>query len=319
MMFNRRSFAFLQVASFLWANTGFVAAQTNPALAVQPDFTNPFISNQSPPTDAGSDQSWADGICQHDPSYGAGYVGARDSSGTWACVLLPDASKPQPCFGERYVDPQTGQPACRPKAVPNCPGSPNVNCDTGKTYLKADSSGPTGACCSTGSTFACSCKDGGSYVYDPLSCPVLHRNIRITPAGPRFNLFCNISTKRQEIKVQPAGSFIECVDACGALAGCAGVEFNRLSNQCSFKSDFLTVDSEGGANNDVDSASMDPPPQCPDADGQTLSVGGVDYQLFCTHGWSTTLTTSLSTTADNVYECKYSIKLSPMFYFENSR
>ncbi|KAG9233631.1 hypothetical protein BJ875DRAFT_351947, partial [Amylocarpus encephaloides] len=176
-------------------------------------------------------------------------------------------------------------------------------CDTGKTYRKADLSTPTGACCSAGNTFACSCKDGGSYVYDPLACPVLHRNIRITPTGPRFNLFCNISTKRKEIKVEPAASFIECVDACGSLAGCAGVEFNRLSKQCSFKSEFLTEDSEGGANNDVDSASMDPPPKCPDADGQTLTVGGVDYQLFCTHGWSTALPTSLSTKAENLYEC----------------
>ncbi|KAH8817374.1 hypothetical protein F5884DRAFT_664663 [Xylogone sp. PMI_703] len=185
----------------------------------------------------------------------------------------------------------------------NCPGSSDTICDAGKSYQKVNASAPTGACCSTGSTFACSCKDGGSYVYDPLSCPVLHRNIRITPAGPKFNLFCNISTKRQEIKAEPADSFIECVDACGALEGCAGVEFNKLSKQCSFKSEFLTENSEGGANNDVDSASMDPPPQCPDAEGQTLTIGGVEYQLYCTHGWSQALPLSFSSEAENIYDC----------------
>ena len=205
---------------------------------------------------------------------------------------------------ELYLDPRTGQPSCRPKPMSNCPGSPDANCAIGKTYQTADKSAPTGACCSTGNTFACECNDGGSYVYDPLSCPVLHRNIRITPTGPRFNLFCNISTRRQEIKVEPAGSFIECVDACGAFFGCAGVEFNRLSKQCSFKSEFLTENSEGGANNDVDSASMDPPPQCPDAQDKTLTVGGIEYQLFCDHGWSQALPTSLSTKAENVYDCK---------------
>lgn len=314
--FNRRSFALIPVALVICANNGIVAAQSaypnpfapsvTPAPAVQPDdgsaaYPNPFKNNQTQPSVGDSDQSWADGICHSDPSYGAAYVGARDSNGVWACVLMPEANRPQPCFGEWYVDPITGLQACRPKATSNCPGSPS--CDAGKTYQKADMSAPTGACCSAGNTFACSCKDGGSYVFDPLSCPVLHRNIRITPAGPRFNLFCNISTKRQEIFAKQAGSFIECVDACGALAGCAGVEFNRLSKQCSFKSEFLTEDSEGGANNDVDSASMDPPPQCPGADGQTLTVGGIEYELFCTLGWNTALPVSHSTKAENIYDC----------------
>ncbi|KFZ23357.1 hypothetical protein V502_02164, partial [Pseudogymnoascus sp. VKM F-4520 (FW-2644)] len=314
--FNRRSFALISVASVIWANNGFVAAQSQypnpfapsatPAPAVQPHdgssaYPNPFKNNQTQPGAVDSDQSWADGICHSDPTYGAAYVGARDSNGVWACVLLPESNRPQPCFGEPYVDPRTGLQACRTKTTTNCPGSPS--CGAGKTYQRADVSAPAGACCSAGNTFACSCKDGGSFVYDPLSCPVLHRNIRITPTGPRFNLFCNISTKRQEIFAEQAGSFIECVDACGALTGCAGVEFNRLSKQCSFKSEFLTEDSEGGANNDVDSASMDPPPQCPGADGQTLTVGGIEYELFCHHGWKVGLPTSHVTKAKDVYDC----------------
>ncbi|KFZ23613.1 hypothetical protein V502_01907, partial [Pseudogymnoascus sp. VKM F-4520 (FW-2644)] len=289
--FSRRSFALIPVASLIWANNGFVAAQSaypnpfapsaTPAPAVQPDdgssaYPNPFKNNQTQPGAVDCDQSWADGICHSDPTYGAAYVGARDSNGVWACVLLPESNRPQPCFGE-----PTGLQACRTKTTTNCPGSPS--CGAGKTYQRADVSAPAGACCSAGNTFACSCKDGGSYVYDPLSCPVLHRNIRITPTGPRFNLFCNISTKRQEIFAEQAGSFIECVDACGALTGCAGVEFNRLSKQCSFKSEFLTEDSEGGANNDVDSASMDSPLQCPSADGQRrlYTMNGYTYKVYC--------------------------------------
>lgn len=320
--FNRRSFALIPVASLIWANTSFVAAQSeypNPfapsvtaAPAIQPDggsaaYPNPFKNNQTQPSVGDSDQSWADDVCHSDPSYGAAYVGAKDSNGVWACVLMPEANRPQPCFGERYVDLRTGLQACRRKATSNCPGSPS--CDAGKTYQKADMTAPTGACCSAGSTFACSCKDGGSYVYDPLSCPVLHRNTRITPAGPRFNLLCNISTKRQEMFTEQAGSFIECVDACGALTGCAGVEFNKLSKQCSFKSEYLTETSEAAANNDVDSAFMDPPPQCPADNGKTLTEGGIEYELFCTRGWSTTLPVSHNTKAENLYDCKCSIKL----------
>jgi hypothetical protein len=57
----------------------------------------------------------------------------------------------------------------------------------------------------------------------------------------------------------------------------------------------------------VDSASMDPPPQCPSADGKTVTMGGTEYELFCHHGWKVGLPTSHVTKANDVYDCKCSI------------
>ena len=122
-----------------------------------------------------------------------------------------------------------------------------------------------GGCCSAGNKWGCSCQDGGSFLYNPLACPVLHRNTRITPSGPGFEIFCNVQTQRKNIKIEHADSFLDCVDACGATAGCVGVDFDKVTQNCFYKSEYLDENSLGAVNNDIDSASLAPAAaQCPD-------------------------------------------------------
>ena len=137
-------------------------------------------------------------------------------------------------------------------------------CDPKKTYQVPTTPQPSGGCCAKGNKWSCSCQDGGSFKHNPLECPVLHRNTRITPSGPTFELFCNVQTHRKNLKgAEPAESFIECVDSCGATPGCMGVDFNKVTKQCYLKSEYMDENTSGAVNNDVDSATMTPL-KCPD-------------------------------------------------------
>lgn len=136
-------------------------------------------------------------------------------------------------------------------------------CDPKKTFQAATTPQAPGGCCATGNKWGCSCQDGGSFLHNPLTCPTLHRNTRITPSGPRFELFCNVQTQRQNLKVDHADTFLDCVDACGATAGCVGVDFDRVAQQCYYKSEYMDENTTGAVNNDIDSASMTPL-ACPD-------------------------------------------------------
>lgn len=136
-------------------------------------------------------------------------------------------------------------------------------CDSKKTFQAAATPQAPGGCCAAGNKWGCSCQDGGSFLYNPLTCPVLHRNTRITPSGPRFELFCNVQTHRQDLKVDHADTFLDCVDSCGATAGCVGVDFDKVAQQCHYKSEYMDENTTGAVNNDIDSASMTPL-ACPD-------------------------------------------------------
>ena len=136
-------------------------------------------------------------------------------------------------------------------------------CDPKKTFQAAATPQAPGGCCAAGNKWGCSCQDGGSFLHNPLTCPVLHRNTRITPSGPRFELFCNVQTHRQNLKVDHADTFLDCVDSCGATAGCVGVDFDKVAQQCYYKSQYMDENATGAVNNDIDSASMTPL-ACPD-------------------------------------------------------
>ena len=136
-------------------------------------------------------------------------------------------------------------------------------CDSKKTFQAAATPQAPGGCCAAGNKWGCSCQDGGSFLHNPLTCPTLHRNTRITPSGPRFELFCNVQTQRQNLKVDHADTFLDCVDSCGATAGCVGVDFDRVAQQCYYKSECMDENTTGAVNNDIDSASMTPL-ACPD-------------------------------------------------------
>jgi len=121
---------------------------------------------------------------------------------------------------------------------------------------------------------------------------------RITPSGPRYELFCNVQTRRKDIKVEAAESFVACVDACGALAGCFGVDFDKLTKQCCFKSEAMTETTEGAANNDVDSATIvfpvcDPKELCDAVDKKICTINSEPVQFFCKKGtWAENLRSS---------------------------
>ncbi|KAL8975500.1 MAG: hypothetical protein Q9205_008099 [Flavoplaca limonia] len=137
-------------------------------------------------------------------------------------------------------------------------------CNPKTTYQVPTTPPPSGGCCTKGNKWSCSCQDGGSFKFNPLECPVLHRNTRITPSGPTFELFCNVQTYRKNLKeAEHAESLIECVDSCGATPGCMGVDFNKVTKQCYLKSEHMDENTSGAVNNDIDSATMTPL-KCPE-------------------------------------------------------
>jgi hypothetical protein len=133
---------------------------------------------------------------------------------------------------------------------------------------------------------------------------------RITPSGPRYQLFCNVQTHRKDIKVDTQPNFIACVDACGALPGCLGVDFSKPDKQCYYKSEAMTEFTDGAANNDVDSAGIvwpacDPSAVCPAVDNQICTINNVPVQYFCGKGtWATNLSSAAGTSlADCAAQC----------------
>lgn len=181
------------------------------------------------------------------------------------------AASPQPdAYPNPFKPPGSGNgdgAAVAPKPASPDPKNAGGTCcsDLKKTFQISGSPQPVGGCCAPGNKWGCNCQDGGSFLYNPLACPVLHRNTRITPSGPRFELFCNVQTRRKDIKVDTQDSFLDCVDACGALAGCVGADFAKNTKECHYKSEYMDENTDGAPDNDVDSASMPPPLKCPQA------------------------------------------------------
>jgi len=72
-----------------------------------------------------------------------------------------------------------------------------------------------------------------------------------------------------------------------------GVDFDKLTKQCYFKSEAMTESTEGAADNDVDSATMayptcDPNELCTAVDKKICNINGEPMQFFCGKGvWGT--------------------------------
>jgi PAN domain len=239
-----------------------VAPAQQPVASQPPPYPNPFApapDQAAPPPNQAASQS-ASGYPNPFTSQAAG--------GTGAAAVQPSASGyPNPFLGTggTGVTGATGGSEPGKNAASLDPANPagTCCCDPKKAFVAASSPPPAGGCCAKGNKWACSCQDGGAFAFNPLACPVLHRNTRITPLGPKFDLFCNVQTHRKDIRVEPAESFIECVDACGATPGCVGVDYVKSTKQCHLKSEYMDENTQGAVNNDVDSASM-PPVACPD-------------------------------------------------------
>ncbi|KAI9781119.1 MAG: hypothetical protein M1816_002477 [Peltula sp. TS41687] len=141
-------------------------------------------------------------------------------------------------------------------------------------------------CCSFGKKFECGCLDQGSFVNNPVECPSLHNNTRITPSGSKYYLYCTTQTQRANIKIVPSKDFIECVDICAAQSGCMGVDFDRKTKQCWLKSELISTDDPMNTNPDVDSSALvvpeaKPDENCPELDRQIRFVGGIPFKFFC--------------------------------------
>jgi PAN domain len=227
-----------------------VAPAQQPVASQPPPYPNPFApapDQAAPPPNQAASQS-ASGYPNPFTSQAAG--------GTGAAAVQPSASGyPNPFLGTggTGVTGATGGSEPGKNAASLDPANPagTCCCDPKKAFVAASSPPPAGGCCAKGNKWACSCQDGGSFA------------TRITPSGPKFDLFCNVQTHRKDIRVEPAESFIECVDACGATPGCVGVDYVKSTKQCHLKSEYMDENTQGAVNNDVDSASM-PPVACPD-------------------------------------------------------
>ncbi len=250
----------------------------------QSQYPNPFAPKPAQAAPAPAQQPLAGSGAAPQP---AAYPNPFASQGGGAAGAAPQPSASQP---EAYPNPfappagAAGGAATQPSSYPNPFGSsaggtasggsasaasPPASldpanaagtccCDSKKTFQAATTPQAPGGCCAAGNKWGCSCQDAGSFLYNPLACPVLHRNTRITPSGPQFELFCNVQTHRKDLKVDHADTFLDCVDACGATAGCVGVDFDKVAQQCYYKSEYMDENTTGAANNDIDSASVAP-------------------------------------------------------------
>lgn len=141
-------------------------------------------------------------------------------------------------------------------------------------------------CCTFGKKFECGCKDQGSFVNDPLACPLIHNNTRITPGGPKYHLYCATQTHRAGITIKQANDFIQCVDMCGATPGCMGVDYDRSSKKCYLKSELLSKDDPAIPNKQVDSSTMvadelKSDEKCPELNSQVRLVDKFPFKIFC--------------------------------------
>lgn len=74
-----------------------------------------------------------------------------------------------------------------------------------------------------------------------------------------------------------------------------GVDFDKVTKQCYFKSEAMTETTEGAANNDIDSATMayptcDPNELCTAVDKKICNINGEPMQFFCGKGvWGTNM------------------------------
>lgn len=294
--------------ALLFISTIWVAGSTAESLA---DYPNPFAPKdtaQQPLAAQSTGATGGTGATSSDypnPFLSAGGTGGTGGTGS---------DYPNPFGGGGTGCTGTGQNAASLDPA-NVAGT--CCCDSKKTFVVASPAPPAGGCCAKGNKWGCGCQDGGSFAYNPLACPVLHRNTRITPSGPKFDLYCNVQTQRKDLKVEPADSFIECVDACGATAGCFGVDFNKVTKQCHLKSEYMDENTQGAANNDVDSASM-PPLACPDINGQVHTIGGVQYKMWC-DGSVTSLTAVYQDGVNTLEACAQKCSLDPKCQGANLR
>lgn len=141
-------------------------------------------------------------------------------------------------------------------------------------------------CCSFGKKFEAACMDQGSFDNDPLDCPSLDKNVRNTPSGPKYTFYCGMQTHRENIKVQTSKDLVECVDLCGALSGCMGVDYDRSGKRCWLKSEMVSKDDPLQPNKVVDTASMValqllPNEVCPDLNGQIRFASEIPFKIFC--------------------------------------
>ena len=242
-------------------------------------YPNPFASSQG----GGSQGAGGAGAAAQPSAYPNPFASSQGGGGQGAGgagAAAQPSTNPNP-----FAAPVSGATGGASVSAPLSPASLDPSnaagtccCDSKKTFQAAATPQAPGGCCAAGNKWGCSCQDGGSFLHNPLSCPVLHRNTRITPSGPRFELFCNVQTHRKDLKVDHADSFLDCVDACGATDGCVGVDFAKTTQQCYYKSEYMDENTTGAVNNDIDSASM-PPLTCPDISKYQFIVFPIDSRV----------------------------------------
>lgn len=110
---------------------------------------------------------------------------------------------------------------------------------------------------------------------------------------------------------EPAASWAACMERCSAISNCVRAIFDHNANLCYLRSFGNTDDPvETGV---WDSAHLveDPKPEllsespktCPEAEGKQVRLGGVDYQMFCTNGYSANLPMLAYPSATDVNDC----------------
>ncbi|KAI0012675.1 hypothetical protein F4779DRAFT_632874 [Xylariaceae sp. FL0662B] len=203
-------------------------------------------------------------------------------------------------------------------------------CIAGAQY-KIDPVTGTGGCCGANDEFKCDCKCTPIPDIDP-KCPADNLKI-IQNGGKKWKIFCGlINHGTNDISITPnIPSWGQCINNCAKLSNCVRAIYNANTKTCYLRShgnkdDAATADVYSSAHlveddpvvpepattdpEPADPAPTDPAPtdigdpkHCPEVGGRIVDVGGVTYEIQCTHGISEGVPDYKTVTAADIGEC----------------
>jgi len=214
--------------------------------------------------------------------------------------------------GQAYsVDATSGQGGC---------------CAAGGVF-KIDPITGSGGCCATTHDYSCDCSCKAP---PPATCPSGDGTTFTASNGKRFKLYCKlINHGENDIGIAPAPDWATCINRCAGMSNCVRAIYEAVSKTCYLRSHGnipipVTSDPYDSAHLIEDPVTPPPvvnppvvdppvvnppvvdpvvPKTCPAAEGQRVTIDGIEYQLFCTKSFSEKIPVSGQTDATDITQC----------------
>lgn len=204
--------------------------------------------------------------------------------------------------GQAYsVDATSGQGGC---------------CAPGGSF-KVDPTTGSGGCCAATHDFSCDCSCKAP---PPATCPSGHGTTFTASNGKRFKLYCNlINHGDNDLGFASAPDWATCINRCAGTSNCVRAIYEPVSKTCYLRTHGnqpvpVTPDPYYSAHL-IEDPVVPPvttiPKECPDAEGKHVTIGGIEYQLFCTKSFSNAIEASDSTDASDIEDCMKDCSANP--------